>query len=125
MTDRQVNALAAFIAEGRPDWQAPGVVAALRAEREEHDPWQLAVAMVRRAADPKNLTPKLQPFDHTDQPRCSRHPSAGIRTDGTCGGCFADRIGQEPVALHRQPTPPPAPLRQLVRDAVREKAGAE
>lgn len=97
MTDRQVNALAAFISEGREDFQAPGVVAELRRQREHYDPWQLAAAMIKRASDPANLTPRLQGFDREGFVACARHPGSTVRTDGTCGSCFADSRGVDYV----------------------------
>src|SRR5436190_14144315 len=117
MTDRQINALAAFIADGRPDWQPQGIAAALRACRDDYDGWQLAAAMIRRASKPGNRTPQLQDFDHAE-PRiaCPDHPSAGVRLDGTCGGCWANRHQAGPVP-EKPRTPPPAPLRQLVAAA--------
>lgn len=106
MTDRQINALAAFICEGRSDFDNPGVVAALRATRDRYDPWQLAMAMIRRAADSSNLTPRLQAFDFDGQVGCRRHPGAPIRTDGTCGWCFADAHGVEYEPRRGEPSHP-------------------
>lgn len=111
MTDRQVNALAAFIAEGRDDWQAPGVVAELRRQREHFDPWQLAAAMLKRASDPGNTTPRLQPFDREGFVACRRHQGASTRTDGTCGVCFAEANGVEyEPCKPRDPSADPRPL---------------
>ena len=119
MTDRQVNALAAFIADGC-EWDAPGVVAALRAEREHYDCWQLAQAMIRRAADPRNLAPRLQPFDHDAKPMtCRKHPSAGVRTDGTCGGCYADRVEAPAPVRRRDPSADPHPLESALQRVAR------
>ena len=100
MTDRQVNALAAFVAEGREDWQAPGVVAELRRQREHFDPWQLAAALIKRASDPANATPRLQPFDREGFVACRRHERAPIRTDGTCAVCFSEARGVEYEPRH-------------------------
>lgn len=94
MTDRQVNALAAFIAEGT-SWDTPGIVAELRRQREHYDPWQLAAAMCKRASDPANTTPRLQPFDREGFVTCRRHPGAPVRTDGTCGRCYAEANAAE------------------------------
>src|SRR3954467_8200958 len=107
ITDLGIRALAAFVADQRPDWDAPGVVAALRAEREHYDAWQLAAAMIRRAADPANLTPRLQTFDGEGGfVACRRHPGAPVRTDGCCGVCFAEAHESDEAAyFDRRPRP--------------------
>ena len=74
----------------RPDWHIPGVLTALR-----HQPTipveTLAAAMIRRATDPANRTPQLQPRDFTENiPACPAHPQSGRRSDGQCAGCFVD-----------------------------------
>lgn len=97
ITDRAINALAAFIAEQRPDWQPPGIVAALRAERDS-DPWQLAQRMLKRASDPANTAPRLQKRDLPLLVGCRRHPGAPVRTDGTCGVCWAESHAAEGAA---------------------------
>ena len=90
MTDRQINALAAFIADGRPDWQPQGVAAALRACRDDYDGWQLAAAMIRRASKPGNRTPQLQDFDHTE-PRITNWCRANVHNGRIPAGHFYAR----------------------------------
>lgn len=90
ISDLALRALAAFIAEVHPSWDAPGVLTALRAESDS-DPWQLAQRMIHRAADPANTTPRLQPFDAAVLVGCRQHPWSSTRTDGTCGACFSER----------------------------------
>lgn len=110
MTDRQVNALAAFLAEGT-SWDTPGIVVELRRQREHFDPWQLAAAMCKRAADPANTTPRLQPFDGEGFIACRRHPQSSVRTDGTCGKCFAEANGVDYEPRRpRDPDADPHPL---------------
>lgn len=115
LTDRQVEHLADFVMLGRPDWHKLGIVAELRRQRDHHDAWQLAAAMIRRAGDPRNLTPKLQPHDHEPKPvGCRTHPGAAVRADGLCAACVVDqrvvdqrvvaRIG-EPSMRDRMPMP--------------------
>lgn len=99
MTDRQVNALAAFIADGC-EWDTPGIVAELRRQREHFDPWQLAAAMCKRASDPANTTPRLQPFDREGFVSCRLHPTGSTRRDGTCGVCFSEARGVEYEPRH-------------------------
>jgi hypothetical protein len=119
MTDRQVNALAAFVSEGRGDWQAPGVVAELRRQREHYDPWQLAVAMIRRASDPSNTTPRLQQFDQAGFVACRRHPNAPVRTDGRCGVCHSEaREDTSGEIRDRGGKPIPAEARRLIDEAI-------
>lgn len=111
LSDRACNALAVFIAEGRPDFDVPGIVAELRRQREHCDPWQLASAMCKRASDPANTTPRLQPFDRDGLVACARHPGAPTRTDGVCGRCFAEAnaVEYEPRTA-RDTTADPHPL---------------
>lgn len=108
ITDLGVRALAAFIHEQRPDFDAAGIAAALRADRDTSDGWQLALRMIHRAADPRNTTPRLQPFDAPALVGCRRHPGAAIRTNGDCAVCFAERyeapergepVGRVPVEV--------------------------
>lgn len=113
MTDRQVNALAAFLADGT-SWDTPGIVAELRRQREHHDPWQLAAAMCKRASDPANTTPRLQPFDREGHVGCRRHPRSTIRTDGTCAVCWSE-ANEAPLVARR----PVADVGNPLRDAVR------
>lgn len=95
MSDLACRALAAFISECRDDFDAPGVLAELRRQRDRHDPWQLAVAMVRRAANPGNVSPQLQAFDHFGPVSCRWHPTARVRPDGRCSACWVDANAAE------------------------------
>ena len=120
MTDRQVNALAAFIAEGR-DWDSPGIVAELRRQREHYDPWQLAAAMIKRASDPANLTPRLQGFDREGFVACGRHPGSTVRTDGLCATCRNDALAVDYVPRKpRDPKAEPRPLEAALSRVSRE-----
>jgi len=124
MTDRQVNALAAFLADGT-SWDTPGIVAELRRQRGHYDPWQLAAAMCKRASDPANLTPRLQPFDGEGFVGCRRHPGASVRTSGVCGVCHSEANAAEYEP--RRPRDPAAvvhPLEDALARLNRETADA-
>lgn len=119
ISDLGIRAIAAFVAEHRPDFDALGVVAALRQARDDYDPWQLAVAMIRRASDPRNLTPRLQGFDADGVVSCRRHPGAAVRTDGLCGICFAEANADESGGIHdRGGKPISAEARALIDAAI-------
>lgn len=96
--DAALRALAFYVNSARPDFQSPGILAALRDEADS-DPLQLALRMIHRAADPKNTTPRLQPFDGEGFVSCRRHPGASVRVDGDCGLCFAERNGDDSGAI--------------------------
>jgi hypothetical protein len=87
MTSRFVAELTNVVRCLRPDWHRAGIVAALRAST--HSPADTAQAMLRRAANPANRTPALQPADYTDQPTvmCRQR---GAWPHGTCTGCALD-----------------------------------
>lgn len=100
MTDLQTRALAAFIHESRPDWDSAGVVASLRALRDDVDAWTLAIAMIRGAADGKNKTPGAPRYannrcwDIDARPSCTVHGLQPRRADtGECAACYTDRAG--------------------------------
>jgi len=84
---RLVAALTDAVVVLRPDWHHAGIAAALRAST--HDPHATGQAMLRRAANPANRTPALQPADYTDQPTvmCRQR---GAWPHGTCTGCALD-----------------------------------
>lgn len=114
MTDRQVNALAAFIADGC-GWDSPGIVAELRRQREHYDPWQLAAAMIKRASDPANTTPRLQAFDREGFVGCRRHLGVNPRADGTCPVCRNDALAAEyELRPARDPKADPHPLETAI-----------
>ena len=125
LTDLACRAFAAFVHELRPDFDAAGVVAALRAEREYYDPWQLAAAMCKRAADPANTTPRLQPFDREGFIACRRHPGAPVRTSGVCGFCHSEANGAEyEPRPARDPQAPAHPLEDALARVNRESVDA-
>lgn len=118
MIDNQsINALAFLMTRLRPEWDAPGCVAALR--RTSVPLADLAIAAVRYAVDPGNETPahiadlRNRAWTSDSFLPCRIHGAASRRTDGECAGCYADRT-EATAPLERRPSPPPAPLRQLV-----------
>lgn len=100
MTDTQIHALAAFIAnDSDSHWHYAGTVTALRARRDHVDAWTLAIAAIRAAADPKNRTPAVLHYDNNrcwqdTPPTCTIHGQTQRRPDGECAGCYADRTGR-------------------------------
>lgn len=118
MIDNQsINALAFLMTKLRPEWDAPGCVAALR--KVDVPLSQLLIAVAKYAADPGNLTPAhIADFGNrawvTDSfLPCRTHGAASRRLDGECAGCFAERT-EAREKPQRRPSPPPAPLRELV-----------
>lgn len=117
-----LNALAACLHAIRPDWDPPGIVAALRRITDTVPLPAIVIAAGRYVADPTNLTPAHladlgnRAWDNDSTPPCPSHPNASRRTTGECGGCYADRTAEDGTTLERKPTPPPKPLRQLVND---------
>ena len=121
LSDRACNALAVFIAEGRSDFDTPGIVAELRRQREHYDSWQLAAALIKRASDPANLTPRLQGFDREGFVACARHPGSTVRTDGTCATCRNDALAADYVPRKpRDPKAEPRPLEAALSRVSRE-----
>lgn len=124
-TDLALRALAAFVADCRPDWQAPGILTALRAEAEAH-PLQLAQRMLRRASDPRNTSPRLQPFDEAVTIGCRSHPGAPTRTNGDCGVCFSERYADEAAVMRdRGGRPIPAEARAEMQRAITKRSTAQ
>jgi hypothetical protein len=117
-----LNALAAVIHAIRPDWDPPGIVAALRRITETVPLPAIVIAAGRYVADSTNLTPAHladlgnRAWDSDGYPPCPTHPTAGRRASGECGGCYADRTAAQGPPAPRAATPPPKPLRQLVAD---------
>lgn len=129
-SNQAVNALAFLMHEVRPDWDAPGCVAALR-RVPQVGLVDLVVAAVKCAADPANDTPVAlvhmnnRAWDSDWYLPCRKHPEQRARrTNGECASCFADRV--EAVAFpERKPTPPSKPLRVMVSDVRQSLAEAK
>src|SRR4051812_39363793 len=117
VSQRAIAALAALVHEARPDWDEPGIAAAIR-RCPPVGVQDLMIAFARAASDPTNETPAAVTFldnrawDSDSYLPCKVHPTAGRRTNGECGACYADRT-EARDRPERQVTPPPAPLRQL------------
>lgn len=60
LTSKQAWAIAHLVAELRPDWQAEGVVSALK-RCQAQDPFLVALASIRAAADREARTPGVIP----------------------------------------------------------------
>lgn len=123
ITPAGITALAAFIhSDCRPGWDRRGIAATLHNLADLAPADALAIALIRGALDPANDTPAA--IEHLNNrawsgdgaPPCADHPSSSRRPTGECGGCYADRTGDETSTAARTPTPPPRPLRELVGD---------
>lgn len=118
ISQRAIAALAALVHEARPDWDEPGIAAAIR-RCPAVGIRDLMIAFARAASDPTNETPAAVTFldnrawDSDGFLPCKVHPNAGRRTDGECGGCHADRMEARTSPPTREATPPPAPLREM------------
>ena len=89
MTRAQEVAIATAVQQLRPDWDHPGIVAALRAAQAHGTPAEVAAAAFRLAGDLKVRTPGMlaQPGKHWRAPaeggptvsviqtRCGEHPA--------------------------------------------------
>ena len=105
LTPKQAWAIGHLVTELRPEWQAEGVVAALKRVA-DRNPYHVALAAVRAAADPDARTPGVIPAPGThwqegikEQPGKGRPPRkseeceihAGWWAD-SCHGCASDRL---------------------------------
>jgi hypothetical protein len=101
--------LAEAIARLRPDWQAPGILAALEkaVQRPDRpDAWQTIIATARAAAEPTNRTPAVIALDgqhwrpaHPDE-AAKVTPTAVPLEDVVCGHC--GRLKAEGDIEHRK-----------------------
>lgn len=120
ITQRDIAALAALVHSLRPEWDEPGIAAAIR--RCPPLPLdQVAIAFIRAAKNAANDTPAAvallnnRAWDDDWYPPCKIHSEQRARrTNGECASCFADRTADDSGIPARRPTPPPEPLRQLV-----------
>ena len=108
MTEVQAQALATFVARIRPDWDHPGIMAALGKAANLGSPVQVARALVNLAENPDLRTPAIlaQPGSHWSAPNgervqirgandvhCPEHPSSVH----PCPQCAAKRCTPDPV----------------------------
>ena len=129
----QARAIAALVAALRPEWDLPGIRAALWEAKERGSPWNVAHAALYAAQDPKNRTPAIIPMagehwtkgrelgagDSLHTARCDR-PGHGSYFAHNCGACKADRLAVEGEPVHQAPrTPrvPPERVRQILEAA--------
>lgn len=130
ITGDQARALAALVATLRPDWDAPGVLAALRTARTKGTADQLAHAAINAATNTANRTPAVIALDGPhwstvrpvetrggDYDRC-QVPGHQQWPAWHCAGCRADaRAADHP----RETTPEPVdvgPGPELARTAL-------
>lgn len=122
ITEDQARALAYYITTAvRPDWQMPGVLAALgQAAQMTRSPGDLAQAAVAAAQAPSNRTPAVigLPGRHwpadapvsavgVHVPRCEDHPEEYAHN---CPRCEADvKVGDRPAGMKGKRLQQPAP----------------
>ena len=131
-SSQAIHALAALMAEIRPEWQPPGCVAALR-KLAGMPLSELSIAAIRYAADDTNTTPGNLPnltnraWDSDWYLPCKTHPNTRARrTNGECAACYADRLAaSEPLALRRKGTPPTDDQRALMRASLTRQEPAD
>lgn len=123
-SNQAINALAFLMHEVRPDWDAPGCVAALR-RVPEVGLVDLIVAAVKCAADPANDTPVAlvhlnnRVWDSDWYLPCKTHPKVRARrTNGECAGCYADRMEDSRPISDRGGVPMPEQARADVLAAL-------
>ena len=125
MNGQAINALGYLMSQIRPDWDAPGCVAALR-KLDDMPLHQVLIAAARYSADETNLTPGNLPnfsnraWDTDWHLPCKVHPNTRARrTDGECAACYVDRKAiTEPAPLNRQGTPPNEATRKQLLAAI-------
>jgi len=125
MNGQAINALGYLMSQIRPEWDAPGCVAALR-KLADMPIAELTIAAARYACDPENTTPGNLPnlnnraWDTDWYLPCKKHPhERARRTSGECAGCYSDRRAvTEPQPLQRQGTPPDPATRQKLLAAI-------
>ena len=102
-TTRFIQHFTDTIAALRPDWHPAGIRAALRTSLNIRGPQRTAEAMLRRAANPNNLTPQLQPQDFVE-PTVPCPAGRGAWPHGRCAGCREAAI-EAPGFRFRRTTP--------------------
>jgi hypothetical protein len=103
ISSAQARSLAVFVNTLRPDWDVPGIAAALHKARNRAPVDELAHALVRFASRTDLRTPAVFAEDGThwmglvvaearapQRPKCPTHGIAVRVTDGLCTGCVAD-----------------------------------
>lgn len=104
----QARSLAVFVNTIRPDWDVPGIAAALHKARNRAPVDELATALIRFSRRDDLRTPAVFDQDGThwmglpvaearspQRPKCPTHGIAVRVTDGLCTGCLADRIAAD------------------------------
>ena len=87
LTPDQGRALAHLVTGLRPDWQTPGVLAAIReASTTTRDPGAVMLAALQAARVPTNRTPAViaLPGSHWPAPRGSEASAGGLRDAPAC-----------------------------------------
>ena len=88
ISHKQATTLAAFIATLRPDWQTPGIVAAIGQAREVAPADEVAHAAIRAAVDAKNRTPAVIPLEGVHWRGAEATPQHNRPDDGhRCSVC--------------------------------------
>lgn len=118
LTPDQGRALAYLVTGLRPDWQTPGVLAAIReASTTTRDPAAVMLAAISAARVPTNKTPRViaLPGGHWPAPRgseasvgglqdlppCADHPTHPAHR---CPACIADvKVGDRPAGWEGRP----------------------
>ena len=132
MNGQAINAIGFLMHEMRPEWDAPGCVAALR-KLADMPLAELLIAAARYSADDTTTTPGNLPnlanraWDSDWYLPCKTHPNTRARrTNGECAACYADRrAASEPLALQRKGTPPTDEQRALMRAALSSQEPAD
>lgn len=108
ITTPQARALAVLTNTLRPDWDVPGIAAAIHRARHRAPADELAIAMVRFTRRDDLRTPAVFPDDGThwmglpvaearapQRRKCPVHGIAVRLVDGLCTGCIADQKGAD------------------------------
>ncbi len=103
ISSAQARALAVFVNTIRPDWDVPGIAAALHRARHRAPVDELATAVIRFSRRDDLRTPAVFADDGTHwmglpvaearapkRPKCDVHGIAVRLVDGLCTGCVAD-----------------------------------
>lgn len=145
ITEAQTQALAAFVARIRADWDQPGIVAAIRKASTLGNPAEIGTALCRLAGNRELRTPAMlaDPGTHWHDTTvaarvwpvmCETHPdvrASRCDTDGPCARAVAQTdhaTGAARVRAEYQPRPRPirAPERPATDlDAVRKRIDEE
>lgn len=117
--ERALGHIASLMCAIRDDWHIAGCIAALR--KIDLPIAAVAIAAMRYATDPDNLTPthladlSNRAWDDDWHQPCPAHPEQTRRsTTGECASCRSERLAATTPPPPRTATPPPRPLRELV-----------